>query len=157
MLEKKRAADHSMPAPSPPNPSPALGRGEPTFPEIRFLSVAFLLRQNFPDHVPVHIGQPAVDAVVTVCQFLMIDPHEMENGGMEIVGGRRVFRGFPGPLVALAVGHASLDPCSAQPGDKGAAVVVTAGTALAEGHPPKLSRPYYERIFQQAAGLKVFE
>src|SRR5262245_56707147 len=119
--------------------------------------VLALLRQDLADHVPVNIGQPAIDAIVTVCQSLMIDPHKMENGGMQVVGCSCVRHGFPRPLVTLSMSHSTLDSCPTQPGDKCATVVVTTGTALAERHPAKLGCPDHQRILQKATSFEVFE
>ena len=37
------------------------------------------------DDVAVDVGEAAVDAVLTDRELLMIDAHEVENGGVEVV------------------------------------------------------------------------
>jgi hypothetical protein len=57
-------------------------------PELRAqIPLAVVLSQDFTDHFSVHIGQPTVDAVVTECELFMIDAEQMQDRGMQVVGG----------------------------------------------------------------------
>jgi hypothetical protein len=47
--------------------------------------------QNRLDDVPVHIGQPALDAVVVVAQPLVIESEEMQDGRVQVVNRADVF------------------------------------------------------------------
>src|SRR5688572_29341538 len=74
--------------------------------------------------------------------------------GVEVVrpGGGA---GTPGPLVALAVAGAALDAGAGEPGDEGAAVVIAAGGALAEGVASELGAVDEQRVVEHAARLEV--
>lgn len=74
----------------------------------------------------VDVRQSAIDTVVAKGQFFMIDPQQMENRGMQVVGSRGILDGLPGPFVALPMGHATFDTGATEPRDKGAPVVVAA-------------------------------
>ena len=38
------------------------------------------LHQHFPDHVALHIGQPALHAVVLKCKLLVVEAKEVQYG-----------------------------------------------------------------------------
>ena len=80
----------------------------------------------------VHVGQAAVDAVVSPGERGVLDAEEFEHSGMHIVDGRGVVavEGLVAPLVALAVGDASFDAGAAEPVGKHEGVVVAAAATL---------------------------
>ena len=49
------------------------------------------------------ISEAAVDAVLADGEAFVVDAHEVENGGVEIVAVSGAFGGLEGELVALAV------------------------------------------------------
>ena len=104
-----------------------------------------------------HVGQPAVDAVMTERQPLVVDPEEMENRRVEVVKAIGRLDGFPRPLVGLAVRDTRLQAGADEPGHERAAVVVAPFAALTEGHSTELGRPDQQGIVEQAACLEVFD
>ncbi len=121
---------------------------------ISLLRAAALSGQNFVDHVSVHVGQAAIGAVEAESQPRVVDAHQVQNRGVEIVAPRRLPR-FPGPFVALAVGDSRLDSRTGQPRHECAGVVIAAGRSLAEWHPAKLGCPDDQRILEEPAGLEI--
>src|SRR5215210_5310018 len=112
------------------------------------------LREDVADDFAVDVGEPAVGAVVAEGQLRVVDAEQVEDGGVEVVAvSRRA--SAPGPLVALAVARAALDARAGEPGDEGAAVVVAAGGALAEGLSAELGAVDEQRVVEQAAALEV--
>src|SRR6266404_9184983 len=107
--------------------------------------------------MPVHIGQATVDAVVAEDQPLMVDAEEMQDRGVQVVAVGPAAGALVAELVALSVADAALDAGAGQPGNKRAAVMVTAGGALRERHPAELGRPDDQRVVEQAALLQVAE
>ena len=59
------------------------------------------LRQQVVNHVAMHVGQTAVDAVVTNGEFAMVDAQQMKDRGVDIVDLRRVVsvQRFVAPLI----------------------------------------------------------
>ena len=55
------------------------------------------LRKNSADDVSVHVGKPAIETVLAVCQPLAVDTQQVQNGGMKVVAVRFAFRSFGGP------------------------------------------------------------
>src|SRR5262249_40437536 len=102
--------------------------------------------QYLPNHVPMHIREPTVGAVVAKRQSFMINAQEVQDGGVQVVTIEGQV-GTPAPIVARAVRGASLDAGTGQPGDRGAAVVVAAFGALAERLAAKLRTEDDQRVF----------
>src|SRR5262245_19741985 len=112
-------------------------------------------RQDLVNHMPVDVGEPAVDAVVANAQSLVIDAEQVQNGRVQIVAVGLALDGPVAELVAGSVANAALDAGAGQPGDERPTVVVAAGGALGERHAAELGGPDDQRVFQQAALLQV--
>ena len=50
--------------------------------------------QNLFHHPTRHIRQPVIPSAVAIRQLLMIDPHEMQNGGVQVVDVDFVVRAY---------------------------------------------------------------
>ncbi len=74
-----------------------------------------LSRQHRADDVPMHVGQPAVDAVVAERQSRVVDAQQVQDRRVQVVAVGLAGGGLPRPGVALAVGDAALDARSRQP------------------------------------------
>ena len=88
-------------------------------------------RQDRVDHVPVDVGQAAVDAIVAESERGVVDAHQVEDRRVQVVAIGLASGGPPGPGVALAVGRARLDARAGEPGDRCPAVMIAAGGCLA--------------------------
>jgi hypothetical protein len=84
----------------------------------RFWCGHVALSQYLANHVPMHVGQTAVNAIVPNGQPLMVDPQQVQHGGVQVVAIRLVLYRLERELVAVAMGHARLDPGPAQPRDE---------------------------------------
>lgn len=54
--------------------------------------------------MPVHIGQSEVPPLVFISELLVLNPHEMQRGGVEVMDVEGVLRGGEAEGVGLAVG-----------------------------------------------------
>src|SRR5436309_2832433 len=115
------------------------------------------LRQDRLDDFAVNVSETAVDAVLPDGQALVIDPHEMQHRGVQVVARGYVFEGPIAELVALAMADARLDPRPGQPRHKRPAVVVAAGAPLSHRHAAELGRTNDQRVLEEAAFLEVVE
>ena len=50
------------------------------------------------------ISEAAVDAVLADGEAFVVDAHEVENGGVEVVAVSRALEGLVAPFVALSIG-----------------------------------------------------
>src|SRR5688500_9074700 len=113
-------------------------------------------------HVPVYVGQAEVAALELVGQLLVVDAHEVQHGGVEIVDVDRVLHDVVAVVVGLPVDEPRLDPAAGGPEREAAAVVVAAVVgggelALAVDRPAELPAPDDERLVEQAALLEVLD
>lgn len=62
------------------------------------------LGENLLHDMPVHIGQSEVPPLVFISELLVLNPHEMQRGGVEVMDVEGVLRGGEAEGVGLAVG-----------------------------------------------------
>ena len=101
----------------------------------------------------VDVGEAAVDAVLADGEAFVIDTHEVEDGGVEVVAVGGALEGLVAPFVALSVRGTSLNARAEHPGDEGSAVVVATVAALREGGAAELGSPNEESVVEQAASF----
>ena len=65
--------------------------------------------------MPMHIREPAIDAIVPVAQFFMINAKLMQDRGVQIVTVRRIFYRAVRELVALAETRAAFKAAARNP------------------------------------------
>ena len=113
-----------------------------------------------------HVGKPALDAVVIEAQLLVIEAQDMQDGGVEVIDGGNVFRGPVAKLVGRAVRESRFDAATSHP-HREAVVVVVATIDLAcvgarggefDGRSAaEFTAPDDERRIEHAAPLEVSE
>src|SRR5262249_58512043 len=89
--------------------------------------------QQTCQHVAVHVGQPALDAVVVERQALVIDAEQVQDGGVKIVDIDRVLGGLPADVVGRSVSDAVFQPGACQPDAEGVGIVVAPRAGLVAG------------------------
>jgi len=106
-----------------------------------------------------HIGQPAVDAVVADGQAFVVDAQEVHDGGVDVIDLRRVqaVLRFVAPLVGLADGGAAFDAAACEPVGEDIRIVIAADAALRRRHAAKLSGPEDDCVLEHAALFEVFD
>src|SRR5262249_20176031 len=87
-------------------------------------------RQNLLDHRAVHIGQAEVSAVVAIGELLVVQAHQVQDRGVQVVDADAVDDGLETDFVSLAVLYPALDAAAGQPAGEAVRVVVAAGAAL---------------------------
>lgn len=106
--------------------------------------------------VAMDVGEPTLQTIVIKGQSLMIQAHQVQEGGVEVVQARRMFFGFEPESIAATVTVSFSDACPSQKTGEGVWVVVAPGTiSLKKGHAPKFRAPYDQSVFQQSALFKV--
>src|SRR5438128_709612 len=106
--------------------------------------------QDWLHHVAEDVRQAIVAAAVAVGKLGVIDAHQVENGGMQIVHMHLVLDGVPAVIVGLAVGHAASDAAAGQPHREAKGMVLAAVGAFGSRRPAKLAAPDDQRILEQA-------
>src|SRR5205814_2841237 len=106
-------------------------------------------------YVPCHVRQPEVAALEAVRQPGVIEPQEMENGGMQIVHVHRIFNDVVAELVGAADGYARLDPAARQPHCECPRMMIAseqfgAVARLVHRGPPELAAPDHECAVEES-------
>ena len=82
----------------------------------------------------------------------MLEPHLMQDGGVQIVHADAIDFGFVSNFVSFTEKGSTLNAATREPGREGMWIMVTTGTALLdERQPPELSTPNDERFIEQPA------
>ena len=116
------------------------------------------LGENFSHHMTMHIGQTKIPAVITIGQLLMIQPHLMQQRGMQIMHVHLILHGIVAKLIGSAMNMTRLESAAGEPGGEAAGVVVSAGAVLfGVGGSAELAAPPDERVFEEAALFEVGE
>src|SRR5262245_41836041 len=109
--------------------------------------------------MPVHIRQPAVDAVVAHGEFGMVNSEQMQNRGVDVINFGRMFA--VGRLVAELVTRAetdpAFDPAATQPVGETVRVVVASLAALAGWHAAELCGPEDNSVLEEADAFEVLD
>jgi hypothetical protein len=67
------------------------------------------LRENIFDHVPVNVGQPEIPACVTVGEFLVVESHQVQDGGVVIVDMNAIADDAGPDVVGFAVNRSAFN------------------------------------------------
>ena|SRR5260221_7096509 len=73
---------------------------------------------------PTDIGKPESTALVLEYQLFMVDPKQVEHGGVEIMDMDRVSDDVVTELACLAIDHAGLDSAAGHPTREAARMMV---------------------------------
>jgi hypothetical protein len=106
-----------------------------------------------------HVGQSVLAALIAERQACMIDPAEMQHGGLHVMDVDRVGNDVPGEVVGLAINGSRFDAAAGHPPAVSAAEMIAAfgicRITLPERCATELAAPDDERIIQHAAFLQV--
>lgn len=77
------------------------------------------------------VGETEVAAGIAVCQTFVIQPQEMQDGGVQIVDTDRIFLGFETELVGRTVNCSPTDPTAREPDTETIMIVIATKFAFA--------------------------
>lgn len=100
------------------------------------------------NHMPVYIGKAAIDTVMAVGEFFMVNAQEVEDGGVYIVNlcGMISVEGFIAPFIAFAAGDSSSNTATTEPVCEDKGIVIASLGSLSAWHAPKFGGPKYNRF-----------
>ena len=90
-------------------------------------------------------------------KLLMIDSHEVEDRGMNIVNRGAVYSGVVSYFVCFTIAGASLDAASSHPHGKTKRVVIASIAALFLRSTPEFSSPYYQSLIEKSPLFEVLQ
>ena len=109
-----------------------------------------VLNDQFLDHVPVYIGQSALDAIVVEAQPFVINAKQVECSGVKIVGVGGVHCRFPAEFIRGTIAGTAPNAAAGQPRGESAGIVVAAlaFTALSGGLAAEFGGADHERFIK---------
>ena len=111
--------------------------------------------ENILHNVAMHLGQTAFQAVVIVREPFVIQAHEVEERGVEVVDRCFVDGGLESEFVAFPVAEGAFDSGSCEEARKRVRVVISAGSVgLQEGHAAELGAPHDEGVLSMSRCLR---
>lgn len=136
-------------------------------PSLRgFLAARDFSGEDAFDDFPVDVGEAEVATTVSVGEFFVIEAHEVEHGGVEVVDVDFVFNGGKAEVVGCSVHVTTFHAAPCHPGGE-AVVVVIAAIDLAgvgaffghfnDGRPAKFSAPEDEGFVEESALFEIGE
>ena len=118
----------------------------------------------FADHdrmschdVAMHVGEAIIAAGMAVCEAGVVEPHQVQDGGVEIMNVHRVLHRADAVLVGRPVHAPAPHAGPGQPGAEGPAMMLAALVigCVVERRPAELRRPddeYFDRAARAASG-----
>src|SRR5438552_1024732 len=104
------------------------------------------------------ISQPALDPIMVVAQPLMIDPQQVQNGGVQIVDRRDVLDRLVAKLIGGTVAKTLLHSGASEPdGETVWIVIASVGPFLERWHPTELRHPDHDRMIEQPTCFHVLD
>lgn len=70
------------------------------------------LRQDFAHHSTMHIGQTVIAAGVAIGEVFVVESHQVQDRGVEVVNVDGVLADVDAVLIRFAVGDAGLHACA---------------------------------------------
>ena len=83
------------------------------------------LREDFVDDVAVNVGQSEVATGIAVCQFFVVEAHQSQNCGLQVVNVDGLLDSFEAEFVGRSMNLAALHTAASQPGRIAPVVVVS--------------------------------
>ena len=108
--------------------------------------------KNIFHHVPTHIGKAKVSPGVAECQFLVIEPKDVQHGGVQVVRVDFVIRCGVAVIVGFAVAEAAFHAATGQPYGKAVWVMIAAVLIALRGwRAAEFTAPKHQGVLEQAA------
>ncbi len=89
----------------------------------------------------------------------MIEPQQVEDGGMEVMNGNRVVGGFESKVIRRPINGPSFDPASGQPDSESVVIMIAAveRRQFRDRSSSKFSAPKNKRVLEKAPLFEIGE
>ncbi len=103
------------------------------------------------------VGESVVAAAVAVGEASVVDAHEMEQGGVQVVDVDFIVDRVPTEFVGGAVSMAGFDAAAGEPHGEAEGVMFAAVGAFGGGGAAEFAAPEDDGVVEQAVGFEVGE
>ena len=102
------------------------------------------------------VGEPEIATVMAVSELLVVEAHQMQDSGMQVMDGCPVFDRFVAKVVGSTILGATFGPTAGKPHGEGIGVVIATGAvALRVGGAAKFAAPDHQSFVEHAALLEI--
>src|SRR5690349_2536570 len=105
-------------------------------------------RKDVPHHKPMDIRQAEITPAVAIGQPFMIEPHQVQDRGMQIMDMNAVLRRMPTELIRRAIGHSAADTTACEPHGESKRMMLAAIVSFGSRSTAELAAPHNQRIFE---------
>jgi len=113
------------------------------------------LRQHRANDLSRHVGQPEAATVVEKGQAFVVEPKQMQHGGMQVVHGDTIDGCLLSDLVQFTVTHTGFDTGAGHEHTEALRVVIASTVALGNRHASKFATPDHQSVINQAGAFQV--
>src|SRR5262245_57726566 len=103
------------------------------------------------------VGESEVASGIAVDELFVIEPEQVQEGGMQVMHMNRLVDGLESKLVGGAVRDAALDAAAGQPKAKPIRIMIAAVGAFRRGRAAEFTAANDEGILEEAALFQVGE
>ena len=119
------------------------------------------LGDDLPSHFAVDVRQSKIAARILVRQLFVVDPHQVQNRGVQVVDRHPVLYGIVAEFIGFSIAKTGFDAAARHPHREPLGVMVAADdlrvARLGSWCAAKLAPPQDQRIFQQPPRLEVLD
>ena len=102
-----------------------------------------------------YAGEPRVEALELEAELLVVDAHEVQDGGVQVADMAPVYDGFVAEFVGFTISSAAFDSGAGHEVGESFGIVIASIAALADRLAAELSAPDDEGFVEQTALLQV--
>ena len=102
------------------------------------------------------VSEPEVATVMAVSELLVVEAHQMQDRGVQVMNGGPVFDCFVAKIVGSTILGTTFGPTAGKPHGEGIGVVIATGAvALRVGGAAKFAAPDHQSLVEHAALLEI--
>ena len=113
--------------------------------------------QNVVDNVTIDIGQSEIPAAIPKCQSFVVDPQQVQHGGVQIVHMHLVLCGIKTKVIGLTVTKSTFHTSTRHPVGECVWVMVTTVISLSCWGASEFSPPHQKCLIQQATLFQIHQ
>ena len=111
------------------------------------------MRHNFLNHFARHIRQSKIATRVTIGQSFVVDSHQMQNRGMQIMNVNAIVNGAESKFISFTIRLAAFYTASCEPRCESIMIVIAAVAIFRCWRSAEFAAPQHQRFIKQSALL----
>ena len=113
------------------------------------------LGNELMDDLAMHIGQSKIPPAISMGKTLMIEPHQMQDGGMKVVQVHLVFDRIPTKFIGCTMDMPSSNPTTRETQGIAVGVMLSSISPLTRRRSPEFAPPDDQRFIKQTTPFEI--